>query len=102
MSVNSLGRPQKAEKARRRQLQFSLYAEDIERLEALTDNRSEFIRQCIAQAWTEKQEGGKTVTIKLPRWLVREALTLLCERLPPNQAALVQNLIEQLLPAQES
>ena len=57
MTVHSPGRPPKPDGKKRRQLHFSLYEEDITRLETLTDNRSEFIRQCIAQSWSEKFDG---------------------------------------------
>ena len=95
MTPNTIGRPLKSERQRRRQLQFSLYSEDIERLEELTDNRSEFIRDCIAKAWEQKFDGEQTITITIPRWLVQEILHLLKERLGPGRADLVAALIEE-------
>jgi metal-responsive CopG/Arc/MetJ family transcriptional regulator len=97
MSQFSAGRPAKASRERRQQLQFSLYAEDVERLEQLTDNRSEFVRQCIARAWSEKHDGDQSITITIPKWLIREMLELLRRRMPPSRAALVQALVEELL-----
>ncbi|RIK39826.1 MAG: hypothetical protein DCC55_16960 [Chloroflexi bacterium] len=95
MTPNSVGRPPKGERQKRRQLQFSLYTEDIERLEELTDNRSEFIRDCIAKAWEQKYDGEQTLTITVPRWLVQEILQLLKERLGPQRADLAAALIEE-------
>jgi Arc/MetJ-type ribon-helix-helix transcriptional regulator len=97
MSQLSAGRPAKASKERRQQLQFSLYAEDVERLGQLTDNRSEFVRQCIARAWSEKHEGDQEITIKIPKWLIREIMELVRRRVSPSRAALVQALVEELL-----
>lgn len=96
MTPNSVGRPTKSERQRRRQLQFSLYSEDIERLEELTDNRSEFVRQCIAKAWEQKFDGDQTITITVPRWLVQELLLWLAERAGPERAAQVAALVEIL------
>jgi hypothetical protein len=91
-----VGRPAKPDSNKRQQLQFSLYAEDIDRLEQLTDNRSEFIRQCIAIAWSEKQNGEKIITLHVPQSLIQELLGLLKQQLAPNRAALLQALIDDL------
>jgi hypothetical protein len=95
MTPSSAGRPLKSERQKRRQLQFSLYHEDIERLEELTDNRSEFIRECIAKAWEQKFDGEQTITLTVPRWLVQEVLYLLREQLGPRRADLAAALIKE-------
>lgn len=97
MSLNSAGRPSKGERDKRQQLQFSLYTEDIERLEQLTDNRSEFIRQCIAKSWAAKHDGDQTITLTIPKWLIRELLDVIKERMPAGRATLIQALVEELL-----
>lgn len=96
-SLQAVGRPAKPDGNKRQQLQFSLYAEDIVRLEQLTDNRSEFIRQCIAKAWLEKNNGEKMITLQVPQSLLQELLGVLKQRLAPNRAALLQALIDDLL-----
>lgn len=96
MSLSSPGRPPKPEGQKRQQLHFSLYEEDIARLEQLTDNRSEFIRQCIAQSWSEKFDGDQTITLTVPKWLVKELILLIQQRVPPHRAAIVQALVEEL------
>jgi metal-responsive CopG/Arc/MetJ family transcriptional regulator len=101
MTLNSAGRPPKMPREKRQQLQFSLYAEDVARLEQLTDNRSEFIRECIAQAWAEKTNRDDTITLALPKRLLRELLTVLQHQVPPNRAAVVQGLVEELLENEE-
>jgi hypothetical protein len=97
MVANSVGRPPKATQQKRQQLQFSLYSEDIERLGQLTDNRSEFIRQCITKAWNEKYMAAETVTITVPKWLLEELFIKLKPGLPARQANLLQALVEELL-----
>ncbi|MDQ3250539.1 MAG: hypothetical protein M3Q45_15200 [Chloroflexota bacterium] len=97
MAANSPGRPPKQAAQKRHQLHFSLYDEDIQRLEQLTDNRSEFIRQCIAQSWTAKNE--QALTFKVPKRLVAELLPLLKQCVPPHRAALVETLIQEVLAA---
>jgi metal-responsive CopG/Arc/MetJ family transcriptional regulator len=97
MSQNSAGRPAKANRERRKQLQLSLYEDDIARLEQLTDNRSEFVRDCIARAWSQKHDGDQTITLTVPKWLIRELLELMRRRVPASRAALVQVLVEELL-----
>ena len=72
MAVHKAGRPAKPDQKKRQQLHISLYAEDLERLDRLTDNRSEFLRQCIAKAWEERVEEEATLSINLPKSLVRE------------------------------
>lgn len=71
MAHHRAGRPSKPDQKKRQQLHISLYAEDIERLDRLSDNRSEFIRQCIAKAWEEKMGGEATLSVTLPVSLVQ-------------------------------
>lgn len=97
MPANSTGRPPKPEDQKRQQIVFSLYSEDIQHLTLLTDNRSEFIRQCINQAWQQKQEEDVTLSVTMPKWLIRELFGVVKPRLSPSQAALAQALIEDLL-----
>jgi metal-responsive CopG/Arc/MetJ family transcriptional regulator len=97
MSSQPVGRPPKSEQQRRQQLQISLYSDDIERLGQLTENRSEFIRQCIAQSWAEKYGAEQTITLTLPKRLVAELATVLQQRLPPDRAALLSTLVDELL-----
>lgn len=96
MSAHNPGRPPKQAAKKRQQLHFSLYDEDIQRLEELTDNRSEFIRQCIAKAWSEQHDGDQTLTLTVPRWLIREVVCLIKERTSPGRAAVVEALVEEL------
>lgn len=72
MAVQKAGRPAKPAQKKRQQLHISLYAEDIERLDRLTDNRSEFLRQCIARAWEEQMESEATLAVALPKSFVRQ------------------------------
>ncbi len=74
MASHKAGRPAKPDRKKRQQLHISLYAEDLERLDQLTDNRSEFIRECIAKAWEEKCGGEVTLSITLSRALARDLL----------------------------
>lgn len=99
MTVNSPGRPPKPDAKKRKQLHISLYSEDLERLEALTDNRSEFVRQNIAKAWAEQHDDDVTVSVTLPRWLVKEIVHAVRKQLPAEQAAAVQVLADGFLKA---
>lgn len=75
MAVHKAGRPAKPARKKRQQLHVSLYAEDLERLDQLTDNRSEFLRECIAKAWEEKCGADEvTFSVTLPRSVARELL----------------------------
>ncbi len=96
MSTHSPGRPVKPDGKKRQQLHFSLYEEDIERLGQLTDNRSEFIRQCIAQSWSEKFKEDQMITLTVPTWLIKEFILLIKQGVPPRRAAIVQALVEEL------
>jgi hypothetical protein len=98
MMPHKPGRPAKPESKRRQQLHISLYPEDIRRLDALTDNRSEFLRQCIAKAWAEKHDGETTVTIKLPKRLLHGLLTTVTVEAPSPQVNAMQTLVEQIAP----
>ncbi len=96
MAANNPGRPPKPDGKKRQQLHFSLYEEDITRLETLTDNRSEFIRQCIAQSWSERFDGDQTITLTVPKWLVKELIFLIQQHTSPKRAGIVQALVEEL------
>ncbi|MCE7980551.1 MAG: hypothetical protein DYG89_05110 [Caldilinea sp. CFX5] len=99
---HSPGRPAKPDGQKRKQLHISLYAEDIDRLDQLTDNRSDFVRQCIQESWTKQKEAESvTVTLSLPKWVVREALQFVEENLSPEESALVQKLVKRLLASPE-
>ena len=86
MASHKAGRPAKPDQKKRQQLHISLYAEDLERLDQLTDNRSEFLRQCIAKAWEEQVESEAMLSISLPKSLVRE-LRKVVEQLEPRHQA---------------
>lgn len=83
MASHKAGRPAKPDQKKRQQLHISLYAEDLERLDRLTDNRSEFIRQCIAKAWEEHAEREATLSVTLPKSVVRE-LRKIVDQLEPR------------------
>jgi hypothetical protein len=84
MNSHKPGRPAKPVSKRRQQLHISLYPDDIERLDRLTSNRSEFIRQCIAKAWAEKTDGEVTLRVTLPRRLLHGLLTTASVQGPPQ------------------
>lgn len=99
---HSPGRPVKPDGQKRKQLHISLYAEDIDRLDQLTDNRSDFVRQCIQESWTKQKEAENvTVTLSLPKWVVREALDFVEEHLSPEENAVVQKLVKRLVTISE-
>jgi Arc/MetJ-type ribon-helix-helix transcriptional regulator len=83
MASHKAGRPAKPDQKKRQQLHISLYAEDLERLDRLTDNRSEFIRQCIAKAWEEQVDGEAMLSVTLPKSFVRQ-LRKVAEQLEPR------------------
>jgi metal-responsive CopG/Arc/MetJ family transcriptional regulator len=96
MASQKAGRPAKPDQKKRQQLHISLYAEDLERLDRLTDNRSEFLRQCIAKAWEEQVDDEATLSINLPKSLVRE-LRKIAEQLEPrNQVTSYRTLVTRL------
>jgi hypothetical protein len=97
MSHHRPGRPAKPPSKRRQQLHISLYSDDIERLDQLTDNRSEFIRQCIARAWSERHEGEIALTVTVPKWLLHGMLKTASQRLPPDHVRAFRTLIEQIM-----
>ncbi len=97
MSHHRAGRPAKPASKRRQQLHVSLYPEDIERLDELTDNRSEFLRQCITKAWEEKHVGEVTVTLTLPKWLLQGVVKTAEARLSPDQLGTFQSLVGQIV-----
>jgi len=99
---HSPGRPAKPDGQKRKQLHISLYAEDIDRLDQLTDNRSDFVRQCIQESWTKQKEAENvTLTLSLPKWVVREAMDFVEEHLSPEENAVVQKLVKRLLTISE-
>jgi hypothetical protein len=83
MAIHKAGRPAKPDQKKRQQMHISLYAEDLERLDRLTDNRSEFLRQCIARAWEEQVDGEAMLSVNMPRSLVRQ-LRKVVEQLEPR------------------
>lgn len=86
------GRPTKPEDEKRIATAISLYASDRERLDQLTDNRSEFVRQAIERAWSERQ--GAVVTLRIPRTLLDGLLTTADQRLEPDQAGALRALVD--------
>lgn len=99
---HSPGRPAKPDGQKRKQLHISLYTEDIDRLDQLTDNRSDFVRQCIQESWTKQKEAENvTLTLSLPKWVVREAMQFVEENLSPEESAVVQKLVKRMLTIQE-
>ena len=61
-------KPKNDDEQKRQQVAFSLYADDLERLDQLTSNRSEFLRRAISDAWQVK-ETGKIVVLMTPAQL---------------------------------
>lgn len=99
---HSPGRPAKPDGQKRKQLHISLYTEDIDRLDQLTDNRSDFVRQCIQESWTKQKEAENvTLTLSLPKWVVRAAMQFVEENLSPEEGAVVQKLVKRMLTIQE-
>jgi Arc/MetJ-type ribon-helix-helix transcriptional regulator len=96
MASHKAGRPAKPDQNKRQQLHISLYAEDLERLDRLTDNRSEFLRQCIAKAWEEQVEREATLSVALPKSLVRELRKLVEQLEPRNQVTAYRTLAARL------
>ncbi|MEZ4730935.1 MAG: hypothetical protein R3E79_27760 [Caldilineaceae bacterium] len=93
---HSPGRPAKPDGQKRKQLHISLYTEDLDRLDQLADNRSDFVRQCISESWAKKTEEDVTLSITLPRWVVREALQFVEENLSPEETIVVEKLVKRL------
>lgn len=99
MNHHKAGRPSKPASKRRQQLHISLYPEDIERLDELAENRSEFLRHCINKAWEEKHVGEVTVTLTLPKWLLQGMVKTAEERLPADQIGTLHSLVGQIVAA---
>jgi hypothetical protein len=97
MHRHKAGRPSKPASKRRQQLHISLYPEDIERLDELTENRSEFLRHCINKAWEEKHVGEVTVTLTLPKWLLQSVVKTAEARLPADQLDTFYSLVGQIV-----
>jgi metal-responsive CopG/Arc/MetJ family transcriptional regulator len=96
MALHKAGRPAKPDQKKRQQLHVSLYAEDIERLDRLTDNRSEFLRQCIAKAWDEQVNGEATLSVTLPKSLVKELRKVMDQLEPRKQVTSYRTLVTRL------
>lgn len=96
MASHRAGRPAKPDQKKRQQLHISLYAEDLERLDQLTDNRSEFLRQCIAKAWEEQAEREAVLSVTLPRSLVRELRKIVDQLEPRHQGLAYRSLAARL------
>jgi hypothetical protein len=96
MTSHKAGRPVKPDQNKRQQLHISLYAEDLERLDQLTDNRSEFLRQCIAKAWEEQVESEAMLSVALPKSLVRELRKIVDQLEPRHQVISYRTLIARL------
>lgn len=95
---HSPGRPAKPDGQKRKQLHISLYTEDIDRLDQLTDNRSDFVRQCITESWSkQKEDNDVMISFCVPQWLVREALQLVEDRLSPEETLVIQKLVRRLV-----
>lgn len=86
------GRPAKPEEEKRIATTISLYAGDKDRLDQLTDNRSEFVRQAIDRAWSEQQTD--MVTVRIPRFLLDGLLASADQRLDSGQAAALRALVD--------
>jgi hypothetical protein len=91
------GRPTKPDGKKRKQLHLSLYTEDIERLDQLTDNRSEYVRQLIDEAWGKKMADDVAVQFTLPAGLVRELLQVAEAHLSPQEMGTMQRLVRRVL-----
>jgi metal-responsive CopG/Arc/MetJ family transcriptional regulator len=96
MALHKAGRPAKPDQKKRQQLHVSLYAEDIERLDRLTDNRSEFLRQCIAKAWDEQVNSEATLSVTLPKSLVKELRKVMDQLEPRKQVTSYRTLVTRL------
>ncbi len=96
MASHKAGRPSKPDQKKRQQLHISLYAEDLERLDRLTDNRSEFLRQCIAKAWKEQADSEATLSVALPKSLVLELRKIVDQLEPRNQVTAHRTLADRL------
>ena len=90
------GRPVKPDGQKRKQLHLSLYAEDIERLDQLTDNRSEFIRKLIEEAWHQQADADLKLQVTVPGGIVREVLQLTAAYLSPQEASVIYKLLKRL------
>ena len=96
MISHKAGRPAKPDQKKRQQLHISLYAEDLERLDQLTDNRSEFLRQCIAKAWEEQADDEAFLSVALPKSLVKELRKIVEQLEPRNPTSSYRTLAPRL------
>ncbi len=91
------GRPAKPDGQKRKQLHLSLYTEDIERLDQLTDNRSEYVRHLIEEAWHKKRATEVALQVTLPAGLVRELLQVANDQLSPQEMGVVRRLVQRVV-----
>jgi hypothetical protein len=91
------GRPPKSDGQKRQSLHVSVYAEDLERLDQLTDNRSEFLRGCIERAWEEEHSEDVTLSVTLPKWLIEELVGALTAQMPARERTLIETAAKGLL-----
>lgn len=92
----SAGRPTKPDGQKRKQLHLSLYAEDIERLDQLTDNRSEFVRKLIEEAWHKRSDGAVKLEVTVPGGIVHELVQATAAYLSPQEALVIHKLLRRL------
>ncbi|MCB0106741.1 MAG: hypothetical protein KDE53_12550 [Caldilineaceae bacterium] len=90
------GRPTKPDGKKRKQLHLSLYTEDIERLDQLTNNRSEFVRQLIEDAWQQKMASEVKLSITVPPGLLRALIQLADQHLSAQEKNVAQRLVKRL------
>ena len=91
------GRPTKPDGKKRKQLHLSLYTEDIERLDKLTDNRSEFVRQLIEDAWRQEMEEEVKVSLTVPAGLLRELMQFADRYLSAQERGVAERLLKRLI-----
>jgi metal-responsive CopG/Arc/MetJ family transcriptional regulator len=91
------GRPSKSDGQKRQSLHVSVYTEDLERLDQLTENRSEFLRGCIERAWEEEHSEDVTISVTLPKWLIEELVKALTAQMPARERTLIETAAKGLL-----
>jgi hypothetical protein len=97
MTHHSPGRPSKSDDQKRQPLHISVYTEDLQRLEQLTNNRSEFLRSCVQRAWEEEHGEQVTLSVTLPKWLIEEILKTVTAQIPEREGAMIQSAVKSLL-----
>jgi hypothetical protein len=91
------GRPPKSDGQKRQSVHISVYAEDLERLNQLTDNRSVFLRDCIERAWEEEHGEDVTVSVTLPKWLIEALVNAVTAQMPARERTLIETAANGLL-----